>query len=536
MQWRRHAPAVALVLLAAALRLPALDWLPSPAGDEGNWTQYGFRLFRGEPAALEPNAAFVSLLFARLIAWSMRLLGPGFGAARLVNALAGVAVVALAYALLAGRGDRRGGLAIAGLLAVHPWAVAYSRITSVPYSLAMVVLLLGGLLFQRGLARNSGWDLALSVQILAVGAHFSPLTFVGPVALVGLAFLPANRWALRDWRLWASVAVAEIHVLPVVRGALRVASETPELAPFQHLGPRLGSYLHMVGTGLGGEATLRHFTNLALPPLPALVTVVPVVAVLALALGRRARSASPLGSLGPVWVACALVVTPLVLAPGREWEMPYNHMDRYLLAIMPGFFLCAASAAHARRGLLLVAGFGIWLALGGLGRLAWPYLAGHGVDHGEGVFDGGSGYRGWLVSDVSGSTMEQIRDVALRELGPDGGAILVADRVFIPLGFTMRGTRVPVHDVRRTEIPANRSGRYLFILWPDEVLSLDNPPSAPPKYVESNRYLRERLETKFARKALVGQLHQKDGFPLLEIWLAEEPLQPRLRAASGGPA
>jgi hypothetical protein len=34
MQWRRHAPVIGLLPLAAALRLPALSWLPSPGGDE----------------------------------------------------------------------------------------------------------------------------------------------------------------------------------------------------------------------------------------------------------------------------------------------------------------------------------------------------------------------------------------------------------------------------------------------------------------------------------------------------------------------
>jgi hypothetical protein len=294
----------------------------------------------------------------------------------------------------------------------------------------------------------------------------------------------------------------------------------------------------MVATGLGGEATVRHFTNLALPPLPALVTALPVLAVLVLALSRRARAASPFGALGSLWIAGALVVMPLVLAPGREWEMPYNHMDRYLLAILPGLFLSAAAAVHARGGTLLVGGFAAWLALGGVGRLAWPYLASHGVDHGEGVFDGGGGYRGWLVSDTPRSTMEQIRDVALRELGPGGGAVLVADRVFIPLGFAMRETQIPVHDVRRTEIPAHPSGRYLFLLWPESVLSTDRPPTAPPKYIASNTALRERLEGKFGRIALVAQLRQPDGFPLLELWLADQPkgrLAHRVGHASAAP-
>ena len=47
----RHLPFLFVLLGALLLRLPALSWLPSPAGDEGNWARYGLALSRGEPAA-----------------------------------------------------------------------------------------------------------------------------------------------------------------------------------------------------------------------------------------------------------------------------------------------------------------------------------------------------------------------------------------------------------------------------------------------------------------------------------------------------
>jgi len=50
------------------LHFYGLGWLPSPAGDEGNWALYGSRILAGQPVALAPDAAFVSLLYARLIA------------------------------------------------------------------------------------------------------------------------------------------------------------------------------------------------------------------------------------------------------------------------------------------------------------------------------------------------------------------------------------------------------------------------------------------------------------------------------------
>jgi len=68
--------------LAGFRHFYGLGWLPSPAGDEGNWALYGWRMLGGQPVALALDAAFVSLLYARLIAAAMALLGPTFGPMR----------------------------------------------------------------------------------------------------------------------------------------------------------------------------------------------------------------------------------------------------------------------------------------------------------------------------------------------------------------------------------------------------------------------------------------------------------------------
>jgi hypothetical protein len=225
-----------------------------------------------------------------------------------------------------------------------------------------------------------------------------------------------------------------------------------------------------------------------------------------------------------------LVLTPFILAPGRNWYLPANHMDRYLFTVLPGFALAMGELAARKRplGTALVCAIVAWLGLGATTRVAWAYLRAGGVDHGEGIFDGGGGYRGWLVSDRHRATMLRIRDRVTEQVGAGEAAILVADRVFIPLVFTMEGTGIPVHDVRRIPIPPREDGRYFVVLWPDEVLSLGHPPTAPPKYVESNRQLRERMERVFRRRVLVEVLRQPNGAPLLELWRAEDPL-PRLQ-------
>ena len=527
---RRHVPFLAILALAAVLRLWGLDWLPSPAGDEGNWTLYGLKISRGEEAALAENAAFVSLLYAYVIAAFMKVMGAGFFAARLVGTTAVLATIVAVYWISAALGARRFGLVLAAFFAFHPWSVAYSRICSVPYALALAVTTIGPLLFVAGLKQRRIALVAAGVLVVSVGAHFSPLCACAPVACALYALAPAHRWILRRGELYAAAGLGALHAWPVVRSAMAVAGDAPPLDPFHQLGRRLGTHLHMVLTGLGGEATLRHFTNVAMSPRVALVVAVPVVAFAAMAATRRAREASPFGAFGPLWLLVSLVLTPLILMPGREWDLPANHMDRYLFSLLPAFAMCVAAVAALPHRAAMAAGvaFLAWLGVND-GRMAWAFLARGGVDHGEGIYDGGGGYRGWLVSDRAEPVAYQVRDEILRIVGPGGGATLVvADRTFIPLTFVMDGTGVPVVDVRRTMIPPDAHGRYFILLWPDEVMSVAHPPTAPEKYLGSNQELRRRMNVRFERLRLVRDFRQRDGRPLLELWLAEKPKGVRL--------
>jgi len=525
--FRRHLPFVIVMVVAAVLRLYGLSWLPSPSGDEGNWTLYGLRILQHQPVALAPEASFVSLLYARLIALSMAVLGPTFLAARLVGALAVLTAIAVSYFVFGWLGSWRAGLTAAAALAVHPWAVFYARVASVPYGLAFAILTVGPLLFAAGLLAHRGLVAAAALVLTSVAIHFSPLALVGAAACGLFSVLPPHRWIWRRGAMWGAVAISAAHTIPVVLGAARVAQAAPDLPQLESFPVHLGGYVHMMGTGLMGEATVRHFTNAAMEPQLATVLIVPLVVLVGLAATGPERPV--LGRFAEIYFALGVVLAPLILAPGRNWFLPANHMDRYLFALLPGFVLLVAEAAARDRALrtAMVALTVAWLALAS-GRAAWCFLAGSGVDHGEWIFDGGGGYRGWLVSDAPRPTMVRIRDVVRREAGGGPATILVADRAFIPLVFTMEGTGIPVYDVRRTEVPPRPAGPYFVILWPDEVLSVGDPPTAPPKYVASNRKLRERMGRLFHTVRLVERLRQRDGRPLLEIWRAEDP-RPRLR-------
>jgi hypothetical protein len=430
----------------------------------------------------------------------------------------------------------------------------------VPYGLAFAVETIGALLFLLGLETRRILGVAAGILVMSLGADFSPLTLVAPVACGVHALARRHRWILRRWPTYAAVALGVLHTWPIVRSALGVARRTAIAEPYANVffWRRVGTHVHMVLTGLGGEATLRHFTNVALSPGLALIVAVPVLGFALATLSHRARESSPLAGFGLVLLVAGLVLTPLILAPGRDWDLPATHMDRYLFSLLPGFALCVAAVAAipGRAAAAAVACSLAWLAASDA-RMVGAFLLRDGVDQGEGVFDGGGGYRGWLVSDRPQAVAYQVLDEILQRVGPGGAALLVADRVFIPLTFVMDGTGIPVHNVGRTGIPPHPTDRYFILLWPDEVLSLGSPPIAPESYsttdrglrraqrwrdryrlvsesyVNANRELRWRMQHRFGeRTQLVRVFRQRRGGPLLELWMAEGPDAARLPAAS----
>ena len=521
----RHLPFLGVLALALLLRLPALGWFPSPAGDEGNWAQYGLALSRGESAALAPDASFVSLLFAYLIAASIKILGATFVATRSVNVTGLMLGMTISYFVLARLGSRTAGLAVCALLAVHPWTVMYTRTASVPYALALAAMTAGPLLFVAGTLRRAPFLGAAGLVITSLAIHFSPLAAVAVVACAAYSLLPAHRWVLKAWPTWVAVLVAAVHGLPVVLGALKVARAAPDLPGLDGFWSHLGTHLHMMGTALMGEATIRHFTNGAMSPQAAAWLLSPLLGYIAL--GIRSTPGGVLGGFPTLYFFTGLVMAPLILAPGREWNLPANHMDRYLFALLPGFALLIGEiAARGRRwttvGVILLLA---WLLVC-TGRIGVALLNG-GVDHGEGIYDGGSGYRGWLVSDTPKATLVQVREAVLAETGNGPGTIFYADRTFIPLGFVLDGSPIRSFDVRRKRLPRTSDGVYFFLLWPDEVMSVGHPPTANEKYVAANQALRERMRD-FGRVRLVRLFRKRDQTPLLELWRAEDP-PPRLR-------
>jgi hypothetical protein len=455
------------------------------------------------------------------MAASRKLFGLTFFAARLPNALAGALTAAAVYFLLGRLGSRVAGATAAGVLALHPWSVAYSRICSVPYALALLTMTVGPLLFVFGVVRRRPWPAAAGIMVTGLGIHFSPLCAIAALACALFVLPSSRRWVFRSWPLYLAAGLTLAHAWLVVPGALR-ASASADYTAFSRMGWRLWNYLHMVGTGLVGEATLRHFTSHAVPAWPASVLILLTAVVVAVACAS-VRSRSLLAGFAPLYFLTALLVLPLILGVGRDWHLPYNHSDRYLFALLPAFVFCLAElvSVPSRSRRFLAGVVGVWVALATV-RLASAFLLGSGADRGEFIFDGGGGYRGWLVSDRPRNTLIQVRDHLLQQTGKTRAVLLSADRVFIPMEFVLEGTGIPAVDVRRSPIPSGFE-RYFALLWPDSVLSVADPPTAPPRYVVGNQRLRQRVERIFRRRQLVRAFVQRDGAPLLELWLLEEP-------------
>jgi hypothetical protein len=513
-----------LVALAAFLRLWGLSWLPSPAGDEGNWTVYALELDEGRDSPMPARASFVSLLYARLIAVSMNLLGPSFMAARLVGASALLVSLPLVFMLVRGLAGARAALASTAVLALHPWSVLWSRTAAVPYALALAVMAVGPLVFVDGCARRSAARIVVAIQVIALGAQFSPLTVVAALACAGWSVLPACRWVLRSPWTYISVTVAAAHVAPVVRSAAAIADDP--VNPWGDLGTRLATYAHAVGTGLAGEATIRHFTNDALPATAAWPLVVPVLVLVWCA----ARVGPPAGGVGgfSVWyMALSVLAVPLLLAPGRQWYLARIDSERYLFAFIPAAALAAGAAAAAggRIPLLALAFIG-WIGLS-TSRAAWGLVRGGAEDRGVLVFEGGEAYRGWKVGSERVPIATQIRDAILNDMGPTGATVLLADSTFHVLRFASWGTGLRVHDIRGSAVPAaGPDGRRYCVLWSREQLGR----GALKEVRKSNARLRWLMHEEYKDARLVRAIVQPNGFPLIEVWRADADTSDDARA------
>lgn len=126
--WKRYGPILLILLLAFGLRLAALTSLPPGlTHDEANHGREAIAILDGILLFYFPLNYGSEPLYSYTVAGFMALLGEGLFALRLVNVMAGTAMIAAVYAW-ANRGfDRRVALVTAVLIAISFWPVASSR-------------------------------------------------------------------------------------------------------------------------------------------------------------------------------------------------------------------------------------------------------------------------------------------------------------------------------------------------------------------------------------------------------------------------
>lgn len=126
--WKRVGPILLILLLAFGLRLAALTSLPPGlTHDEANHGREAIGILDGILLFYFPLNYGSEPLYSYTVAGFMALLGEGLFALRLVNVMAGTAVIAAVYTWANRAFDRKVALVTAVLLALSFWPLAASR-------------------------------------------------------------------------------------------------------------------------------------------------------------------------------------------------------------------------------------------------------------------------------------------------------------------------------------------------------------------------------------------------------------------------
>jgi hypothetical protein len=379
-----------------------------------------------------------------------------------------------------------------------------------------------------------------STQFLVAAMQFSPLGVL-PIAACGLWLIVRreHRVWLRDPVAWLAIAIGVIEIVPIVRGALAVVDRgtTQPSAYFNAFGTRLYTFVRTTLGGLGGEATVRHFTGNTLPVAVEAIVLACVVGLIALCAVVSARDRSGAkGELEPpalalhefrwfslFYLGLAAAGLPLILAPARTWNLAAVNSERYVFALIAPFAMVLGALANdesARRRLPAIA-FVVYLAIGPSVRMAREFVAGGTRDRGDYLLTGGGGHRGWKVARERIATPWLIEREVARVAAGTPATILVADYAFHPLHFASAETPYPTVDVFKFGMPTSPGRRFFFVLWSPGLLA---PEFSPRDVVDANARLWRSLRSEaFTQSQRVRRFEQPNGLPLFEVWTAIQP-------------
>jgi len=368
--------AAGLLLIAGLLRFHALDADPSDAvgrvflSDEGWWAHNARNHYLfGSWQMDDWNQGFLlAPLHSLMLRVSFEIFGHGLLQARLVSAAFGLLAVALMGILLRGCAGRRVALWGMGMLAINPFAIAYSRVALIEI-VPLALMLLAAVLAAPGVRLRTLRDAGAGAA--AVGAALCKLNaaaflLILAVGVAGWCLLRDDRGPSKVFailvRRMASMAtgaglVTLVWFLALVQPNLEGWLAEVTLQSAANVVPG-GAYLLTRGFAFGldwkpggGVATGMFLRLSLLPVLPSLVWAL-YVAIRALRQGPIAviRSWTFAEFLAATWVVVELGLLWLTTAPSR----------RHLWLTVPCTILAAHALGHApeagRRVLEFVAG------------------------------------------------------------------------------------------------------------------------------------------------------------------------------------
>ncbi|HXK41619.1 MAG TPA: glycosyltransferase family 39 protein [Anaerolineae bacterium] len=368
---------VALIILAAMLRLPTLDkqsfWV-----DESYAVWFIDRPFNEALRLIITPENNGPLYFLLLWGWH-RLAGPSDFAVRYLSALCGVLNIAVLWQLGRTWFNRRVGSWAALLMALSPFAIWYAQEAKM-YALHMLLATLALLLLTRAL-RRMRWQhwlaYVLCVNLLAYSHFFGAFT----IAAQGMLVL-ITTW--RDWRRLGAyagaMALSALPYLPVLRFVWTLLPTFQMQDPSKRFVP-LPQMLRELLLEFSVRAWSWEHEGLWLFGLSALL-----VGGMLAAWRRGWRAGA--------WIT-GLLIFPLMLFYPVSFKIPV-FTPKYLSAIFPIFLLILALAVETlrRRQSLLALGAVAVLLLGqtqaelrdlndpAFQRTDWRFVAQYLEDHG----------------------------------------------------------------------------------------------------------------------------------------------------------
>ena len=348
-QLRAWSPLAAVLVLAVALRLSTL-------GLQSFWYDEAFTPVHVLHAGL--GATLHSVVHTEnspplwyLLAWlDVRLFGDGEVALRLPSALAGIATVAVAWAIGRELAGRRCALACAALVAVNPLFVWYSQEARVYalFALTCAVAMLCCLRARREPTRSRMAAFALSGALALLTHYFSAFL------LAGMAL-----WLLRERasRRAALGAIAVLALVGLVLVPLIVAQggHGTQWIGRWALSSRLQAIPQYYLTGYSG-APLGHGVEL--------LVALPLLAGSALGAWQLRHAGGGAGALGAPLIAGCGILIPLALAVmGADYLAPRNLLAAMIPVTAAVAVLLAAPGTGRATWALAVAGALAFLAV-----------------------------------------------------------------------------------------------------------------------------------------------------------------------------